>query len=118
MQHPNYCGCGKARIGREIQSQSAFVLIVQLQIAPGKLFSFLFFLVFYSHIVIMVVLEAVETNFDHFYNHDRGGITKHDSFVLRSALPSSLENESSRKGGRVVLLGENIYIFSTSLLFF
>lgn len=47
----------------------------------------------------MVMLEAVQTNFDHLYNHDRGGITKHDSLVLHSALPLSLTMKAAEKEG-------------------
>lgn len=66
----------------------------------GGCFSPSLSLVFCSHIVVMAMLEAVQANFDHFYNHDRGGITKYDGFVPHSALPSSLEikGEQEEKG--------------------
>ncbi|KAM3606396.1 uncharacterized protein V6R79_015249 [Siganus canaliculatus] len=52
----------------------------------------------YSQVVIVVVLEAVQSNFDHRCHHESGGITKHDSFVPYSALPSSLEMKATEKG--------------------
>lgn len=65
---------------------------------------------FYSQVVIMVVLEAAQTNSDHFYNHGRGVITKDNSSAL---IPGY---KSSRKGATLgVLLGGNVFFLSTFL---
>lgn len=103
MHRSNYSGCWKARIAREMQS---FRIDSTVADSPRQTF----FLVFCSQIVTMVVLEAVQTNFDHFYNHNRRGITKYNSFS--SAL---IPGNKRRKEERVVLLGENVFFLHLCL---
>lgn len=87
---------------------------MQLQMAPGELY-FLFSCLLQS-ILFYHGGAGRCPGFDHFCNHDRGGITKHDSLVPYSALPSSLEIKAAEKR-RYGCLEENIFFFSYIVAF-